>query len=200
MYDLKERALIGGHPALDFVNSLEYRGEARERNYVPNFTALACWSVRVGLLTKRQEFVLRVASAENASGAARVWRDLMVLREALSKTFLAMAQQYKPPMEALVVINAQAASVHKYRALRHSELGLIWAWAGEPTDLRRLQWELVRCATNLLVSGTNRIRKCAHEPCDWMFLDTSRNGQRRWCQMETCGNLSKVRRFRKKRL
>jgi len=31
-----------------------------------------------------------------------------------------------------------------------------------------------------------------------MFLDTSRNGRRHWCDMKDCGNLAKVRRFRQR--
>jgi predicted RNA-binding Zn ribbon-like protein len=31
-----------------------------------------------------------------------------------------------------------------------------------------------------------------------LFFDTSRNGRRAWCDMKTCGNLAKVRRFRSK--
>jgi hypothetical protein len=30
----------------------------------------------------------------------------------------------------------------------------------------------------------------------WLFLDQSRNGSRRWCEMTVCGNRRMVRRFR----
>lgn len=41
----------------------------------------------------------------------------------------------------------------------------------------------------------NRIRVCAAEGCGWLFLDKSKNGSRRWCQMGDCGNREKARRF-----
>ncbi|MBF6301865.1 CGNR zinc finger domain-containing protein [Nocardia amamiensis] len=41
-----------------------------------------------------------------------------------------------------------------------------------------------------------RIRVCAAEDCGLLFVDASRPGRRRWCSMDRCGNLSKVRRYR----
>jgi predicted RNA-binding Zn ribbon-like protein len=31
-----------------------------------------------------------------------------------------------------------------------------------------------------------------------LFLDISKNSRRQWCDMQTCGNLAKVRRFRRR--
>ncbi|WP_344746998.1 CGNR zinc finger domain-containing protein [Streptosporangium vulgare] len=31
--------------------------------------------------------------------------------------------------------------------------------------------------------------------CYWLFLDTSKNGRRRWCSMTTCGSRDKARRY-----
>lgn len=41
-----------------------------------------------------------------------------------------------------------------------------------------------------------RFRICANDGCRWVFEDTSRAGRRRWCDMATCGNRAKARRFR----
>lgn len=42
----------------------------------------------------------------------------------------------------------------------------------------------------------HRIRECAAEDCAYLFVDTSRPGTRRWCSMERCGNLAKIRTHR----
>jgi predicted RNA-binding Zn ribbon-like protein len=48
-----------------------------------------------------------------------------------------------------------------------------------------------------IASGhTDRFRICANDGCRWVFEDSSRAGRRRWCDMSTCGNRAKVRRFR----
>ena len=62
---------------------------------------------------------------------------------------------------------------------------------------------LARTATPLveaIAAGESaRFRICANDGCRWVFEDTSRAGRRRWCDMATCGNRAKVRRFRSRR-
>ena len=44
----------------------------------------------------------------------------------------------------------------------------------------------------------HRIRVCAADDCALLFVDASRPGTRRWCSMERCGNLAKIRTHRDK--
>ena len=50
----------------------------------------------------------------------------------------------------------------------------------------------------LATGDTDRFRICANDGCRWVFEDTSRAGRRRWCDMSSCGNRAKVRRYRSK--
>jgi predicted RNA-binding Zn ribbon-like protein len=43
-----------------------------------------------------------------------------------------------------------------------------------------------------------RLRICDGNDCSWLFLDSSKGGRRRWCDMATCGNVSKARRHYEK--
>jgi predicted RNA-binding Zn ribbon-like protein len=47
---------------------------------------------------------------------------------------------------------------------------------------------------DLLDDRADRIRQCEHGRCVLWFLDTSRNGTRRWCSMARCGNRAKAER------
>ena len=62
---------------------------------------------------------------------------------------------------------------------------------------------LARIATPLVeaIAGheTDRFRICANDDCRWVFEDESRAGRRRWCDMSSCGNRAKVRRYRERR-
>ena len=50
----------------------------------------------------------------------------------------------------------------------------------------------------LRADAWRRIRVCP--ACAWLFLDASRNGSRRWCDMAVCGNRNKAHlHYRKKR-
>jgi len=44
----------------------------------------------------------------------------------------------------------------------------------------------------------SRIKNCENEPCTLWFLDTSKNGRRRWCSMKLCGNRAKAAAHRKR--
>jgi Conserved protein containing a Zn-ribbon-like motif, possibly RNA-binding len=41
----------------------------------------------------------------------------------------------------------------------------------------------------------DRLRICQGPNCSWLFIDRSKAGRRRWCDMAVCGNTAKSRRF-----
>ena len=56
---------------------------------------------------------------------------------------------------------------------------------------------IARDAIDLLTGPLgHRVRVCAADGCAFMFVDASRPGTRRWCSMERCGNLAKIRTHR----
>lgn len=63
---------------------------------------------------------------------------------------------------------------------------------------RRLPLETLIAISALSVLGDprelGRIKMCPGTDCGWLFIDESRNGRRRWCSMETCGNRAKAAR------
>jgi predicted RNA-binding Zn ribbon-like protein len=52
-------------------------------------------------------------------------------------------------------------------------------------------------ATFLVEGDPTRLKTCENPDCRWVFHDTSRSRTRRWCA-DSCGNLMKVRAFRRK--
>ena len=73
--------------------------------------------------------------------------------------------------------------------------GFDWAWDGASDALDRMLWPIVWSAVELLKSDElAHVRECANDQCSWLFLDLSRNHSRRWCDMQSCGNLVKARR------
>src|SRR5438093_1265585 len=64
-------------------------------------------------------------------------------------------------------------------------------------DLRSPLAPVIKSTVDLLTSpAIDRVRTCAADTCEWLFLDTTKNRTRRWCDMKVCGNREKVRRFR----
>jgi len=59
----------------------------------------------------------------------------------------------------------------------------------------RLLWPIVYSAVRLLTDPQSaRLRQCGGDKCTWVFIDESKNGSRRWCDMSVCGNRAKSRR------
>lgn len=193
--------LIGGHPALDFVNSVEGRGSETLLNYLPDFEALARWCGRVGLLPAaalRQ--ALRDAKA-HPRAAVRTWREAMALREALNRVFRALATGTSPPDQATAQVNkAVHLALARRELVRNGANALQWSWDARSTALDLPLLELALAAAALLTDAASegRVKVCANGPCDWMFFDSSRSGRRRWCRMAVCGNATKVRNFRER--
>ncbi|MBL1076740.1 CGNR zinc finger domain-containing protein [Nocardia sp. 2] len=56
--------------------------------------------------------------------------------------------------------------------------------------------EIARTTIELLGTTAARIKECGRDGCTRLYLDTSRAGSRRWCDMTVCGNRSKSAAFR----
>src|SRR5436309_939153 len=51
-------------------------------------------------------------------------------------------------------------------------------------DLASLLAPVIQSAVELLTSAdVTRLRACAADTCEWLFLDTTKNRTRRWCDM-----------------
>jgi predicted RNA-binding Zn ribbon-like protein len=128
--------------------------------------------------------------------AERARRRLVRARECLFQVLSALVDGEPIPDRTLKLWNQLV-----HRALSHFELerrkdGLGWRNASDPLDLDSTLWPVVHASVMLLTGpDVARIRRCASEKCDWMFLDGSKRGNRRWCDMAVCGNRAKAQRF-----
>jgi predicted RNA-binding Zn ribbon-like protein len=87
-------------------------------------------------------------------------------------------------------------SASGHRELRWAQPGLQWDWGRFEANAELPLWILSQAASQLMMSDAMwRIRACGAETCRWLFLDTSKNHTRRWCNMKVCGNRMKARRF-----
>lgn len=191
--------LCGGHAALDFVNTLDDRfGTGGPRERLPDYPALLRFAGQTGLLDPRSG--RRLAQLE-AGGGERVLRRARELREALAAALYARADERAVPAAALRTLEG-----YLQRAARHRELGWerggapCWKWGRYRDEAELPVWLLALSAGELMMSeALERVRACSADTCRWLFLDTSRNQSRRWCDMRVCGNRMKARRFQARR-
>jgi predicted RNA-binding Zn ribbon-like protein len=73
----------------------------------------------------------------------------------------------------------------------------VWSWRPADGLVEAILGPITLSALTLLVqSDVSRIKQCAGDHCGWLFFDTTKNKQRRWCEMEVCGNRAKQKAHR----
>jgi predicted RNA-binding Zn ribbon-like protein len=181
--------LIAGHPALDLVNTLDWRFAQRQPlELLTSYEDLLRFTEQSKLLTARQARQLGRSSSRRLN--ERTLRRSIDLREALADIF------YAPSPAALKTLQRYFQAARRQQKLAWKGSHLEWKWpAAENADLPF--WTLAMSASDLMTSeAAGRVRACGNPDCHWLFLDTSKNHSRRWCDMKLCGNRMKARRFK----
>ncbi|MFJ1732911.1 CGNR zinc finger domain-containing protein [Streptomyces sp. NPDC088254] len=186
-------ALVGGHPVLDFVNTVAWRLDSvRTADRVQGAEAWARWAVAGGLLTAdRAEALLQEAPADSAS-AKDATAALVDLRATLCPILDALVDDEAPPAEEWEALRRSLMQAREDATLPPT-FPLRWqSGADRLGDLRHA----LALLTEDLLGGDDlgRIRRCAGPGCGWFFLDRSRSGTRRWCSSDDCGNRDRARR------
>lgn len=198
--------LCGGHPALDFVNSLDDRFDpAGSKELLTDYGALLRFAGETGLLNLPQARGL--AKAVSRAAATRVLRSARELREAMAAVLYVEADQRVPAAADIEMLERR---FHEAEWPRHLQwvtadsgvhASLQWQWRGDQVKSAGFPvWLIAQAASQLMLSDAlGRVRACEAESCRWLFLDTSKNHTRRWCNMKICGNRAKARRFQERR-
>jgi predicted RNA-binding Zn ribbon-like protein len=184
-------SLVGGHPALDFTNTVSWRGAEEWDDRLRGPDDLRAWGARVDLLDPR------AASEPSDRRERELFERALRLREAIHDAFAALAAGRRPAPAALDALSAEWAEARGRMALVAEPDGAVGVRFAGGTDLERLIWALASSAGDLLLDADpERIKTCAGAECGYLYVDASRNRSRRWCDMADCGNRAKVRRFR----
>ena len=185
--------LSGGALCLDFTNTVGDRPR-RENEHLHSYSDLISWADQAGVLNRSQ--IAALDSVAKTARAERVFARALELRESLFAIFARLAQNERPGSTDLATLNGWLAETLPHLQVEDRANRLTWSWTDEKTVLERPLWPVVRSAADLLTSDEiDRVRQCASETCSWLFVDRSRSHRRRWCDMKTCGNRDKARRY-----
>lgn len=144
-----------------------------------------------------------IARATGPREGERVLRAARALREAIARIVYGYVDGEEPPESAIRLLERQANAAQRHKELTWIRPGgqsaLEWQWGRFATHADIPVWQMADAATTLLTSDAmRRVKACEAGNCRWLFLDTSKNGARRWCKMEVCGNRMKARRFQQR--
>jgi predicted RNA-binding Zn ribbon-like protein len=195
--------LFADHAALDFVNTLDNRflsGGTIE--LLHSYDDLLDFALQSRLLDARQSKTLKVKASDSA--AKRVLGSALQVREALASVFYgSIDASIKIAARALPTLQRQFSIALRQRNLIRSRSSrsernphAAWTWNFPEPRLELPVWLITESAIALLTSSAmQQVHACASARCRWLFLDSSKNHSRRWCNMSLCGNRMKARRF-----
>jgi predicted RNA-binding Zn ribbon-like protein len=187
---------IGGRLCLDFANTVGSHAGPDPDDHLRSYEDLVTWGRQLEVVPPRTAKLLLAEASRHPALAAATLARARELREALYRVFSAMASGEPPPASELLRLNDELKQALSRQRLALDGGQVTWTFESSPSDLDVMLWPVARSASELLTgdAGIARLRECASETCGWLFVDTSKNRSRRWCDMADCGNRAKARR------
>lgn len=179
---------VGNHRALDFVNT-EIAVDGEPRDLLAGLSDLVSWLEHAGAVDRASARTALARWAGKRSGEA-VIGEARALRAALQRLAEAAAEGRPVPRATLERVNqllGRGTAVAK--VVPDAEGGFVIRRGLRPEEPADLLVPIAEAAADLLChADLGRIRRCANPACVLYFLDGTKNGARRWCDMRTCGN------------
>lgn len=194
--------LVGGVLCLDFVNTLDDRFTNEPKELLKSYVDLARFAEDTGILSASEVDRLFTRSQLSPEEAQSALDAAIEMREAMYAVLWANVNKKPAPRSELIKLNQFVQGAARHTQLVEVSGRFEWKFE-EAGQIDAPLWPIARSAADLLASDQLvLVRPCAAANCLWLFLDTSKNHRRRWCDMTKCGNRAKVRRFyrRKKNL
>ena len=168
---------------LAFANTCYWRGTASPTEELNSADDVVRWAAKAEHLP--------AAMLKRCERSAALRDEAIELREIIHRCFAAVAAGRTPAEDDMGALNAALGEAPPRRRVRVNgwDVGSPEPWI--TTLLAPVLWS----AADLLVGlQRSRVRQCANPACGWLFLDTSKGGNRRWCSMSACGNRAKAHR------
>lgn len=179
-------ALDGGWLCLDFINTVSARTPGIGEDYLKSWEDLRVWVHRVGMFSAAEWKTWNALPESNID-------EVRTLREALYTLFEHLARKGKINPRHLDVLNGFLHEVYPHTHLCLTS-GSPRRGVEDAPHPEKPMWLIALSAEDLLLSDKlTRVKACGN--CGWLFLDTSKNGTRRWCNMQTCGSQMKAKAY-----
>jgi predicted RNA-binding Zn ribbon-like protein len=180
---------------LAFANTRYWRGKDEPTETLSSYGDLLTWLEKnsgsaPALLSRAKRW-----ATDHDAAAGHAATEAVAVRETIYRLFTAVAAGDKVGDRELADLNRVLAEAPPRERLIRGEAGLGWAANPDTPGLPALLASILWSAADLLTHATDRrVRRCANDACLWLFMDHSKGGTRRWCDMNACGNRAKAKR------
>ncbi len=185
---------------LDFANTVAWRGSVPAES-LHHFADFLAWLRSTRVLPPRAVAELNKWFDARPADAAAVFNDAIEIRETVYRLLHSVAAGSAPAGEDLRRLNRALSEAAPRAILDRADRGFGWRIEAKHSAAGVLAPVLWSAADILVGPDRAHLRECANDRCLWLFLDDSKNGTRRWCSMQSCGNRAKAHRhyLRKKK-
>ncbi|KAG8150929.1 CGNR zinc finger domain-containing protein [Burkholderia catarinensis] len=185
---------VGGHPALDFLNTVADTGKTRDEDKLVDWPAVRAWAEKAGLLAPDDLARLRRHPRQDGPD------ELAALHRFRDDAYAAIAHLTAGGGGSAGARAADRLAMAIREAIGRSAFDAVdgrFAWRPDARAASRWIDAAALGFEQLLRSDDfARVRQCGR--CTWFFVDRGRGVGRRWCDMRTCGNRAKVEAFRER--
>ncbi|HUN42272.1 MAG TPA: ABATE domain-containing protein [Acetobacteraceae bacterium] len=180
---------------LEFANTLSWRGKITPTETLAGLPDLLRWLAAAGQGSSPCFATVAEWPRRHPKRAARLFAEALTLRETIFRCAFAVAAGNAIAEADFTTLNTALGDAPcRHRLVRSGE-GFTWAAADVRPTAAALLAPVLWSAAELLVQARHRsVRRCANDECLWLFVDRSKTGSRRWCDMASCGNRAKAQR------
>ena len=192
--------LVGGHPVLDFINTATARDQPEPVDWLSSYGSLLQWAALSARFGTHDLQALADRASLDTAAATRALQDARHTRELLHAALAALldTRDVRPAIRDALTDRWVLACSRSVLVARDGRMH-----ATQPigkSGMEQLADALVTDAIHFFATlDRSRVRRCDGVHCGWYFVDVSKGGRRRWCDMATCGNSAKSRRHRQKK-
>lgn len=180
-------SLDGQSLALNFVNTVHNRRDDPLPDYLLSPADLIAWAEKASMLDEKRIRLLTNAMQSNIRKARVFFADALAMRELLYRMFFSVTLTETIAPDDLCQFNVRLQAHFSHLKLVATDSCYEQSWDLEGDDFQQFTAPIMKDACDLLLSDRlRRVKECPN--CGWLFLDTTKNGKRRWCSMKNCGS------------
>lgn len=190
---------IGNHLTLDFINTkmVDLNGDLE---LLPDFDHLLNWFVKGNVLNIKEARIIykRWHNKPEAKDAIQL---ALEFRNILFHLVKRITDKNNIQTTAIKEINRVLLQENEYSYLNYTQNKFCLITKLKIVKPVHLLVPLAQQAADLLCNiRFSQIKKCENPKCVLYFYDNSKNGKRRWCRMDSCGNRQKASNYYKKHI
>ena len=193
--DFTERDFVGGDAGARLRQYGDRSRRSAPRDRLDSYGRLLEWAAHANLSPGKHLRALARRRKREPAAAVKALARAKALREAMFAHGLGARGWPRTAQAALALLREHwlaGRDAHEFRC------DGAWPWSvADADDDLDLVASIVawRAVEHVLPAPEGRLRICQGPDCSWLFIDSSKAGRRRWCDMAVCGNAAKSRRF-----